>query len=109
VIQVTGIDWSLATVIVSAVPKLSGKEATLGILGEGEFFGEGGVAGQILRRQPATAMTDCELLQIDKRAMMPALHRERTLSEFYQTEMVKALEVARMTIKPRGIGLYLRI
>jgi CRP-like cAMP-binding protein len=61
VIQVTGIDWSLATVIVSAVPKLSGKEATLGILGEGEFFGEGGVAGQILRRQPATAMTDCEL------------------------------------------------
>jgi CRP-like cAMP-binding protein len=44
-----------------------GKEATLGILSEGEFFGEGGLAGQPLRMGSATAMTDCELLRIDKR------------------------------------------
>ena len=60
-----------------------GKEATLGILSEGEFFGEGGLAGQPLRMGSATAMTDCELLQIDKKAMMLALHREHTLSDLF--------------------------
>jgi CRP-like cAMP-binding protein len=60
-----------------------GKEATLGILGKGEFFGEGGLAGQPLRMGSATAMTDCELLQIDKGAMMLALHREHTFSDLF--------------------------
>ena len=60
-----------------------GKEATLGILSEGEFFGEGSLAGQPLRMGSATAMTDCELLQIDKRAMMLALHREHTFSDLF--------------------------
>jgi CRP/FNR family cyclic AMP-dependent transcriptional regulator len=61
----------------------SGKEATLGILNEGKFFGEGGLAGQPLRMGSATAMTDCELLQIDKKAMMLALHREHTFSDLF--------------------------
>ena len=61
----------------------TGKEATLGILGEGEFFGEGGLAGQPLRMGSATAMTDCQLLQIDKKAMMLALHREHTFSDLF--------------------------
>ena len=60
-----------------------GKEATLGILSEGEFFGEGGLAGQPLRMGSATAMTDCELLQIDRKAMMLALHREHTFSDLF--------------------------
>src|ERR1700724_257838 len=51
-----------------------GKEATLGILSQGDFFGEGGLAGQPLRMGSAIAMTDCELLQIDKKAMMLGLH-----------------------------------
>ena len=60
-----------------------GKEATLGILSDGEFFGEGGLAGQSLRMGSATAMTDCELLRIDKKAMMLALHREHTFSDLF--------------------------
>jgi len=60
-----------------------GKEATLGILSEGEFFGEGSLAGQPLRMGSAAAMTDCELLRIDKKAMMLALHREHTLSDMF--------------------------
>src|ERR1700722_8111520 len=60
-----------------------GKEATLGILNAGEFFGEGGLAGQSLRMGSATAMTDCQLLQIDKKAMMLALHQEHTLSDLF--------------------------
>jgi CRP/FNR family transcriptional regulator, cyclic AMP receptor protein len=60
-----------------------GKEATLGILSEGQFFGEGSLAGQSLRMGSATAMTDCELLRIDKKAMMLALHREHTFSDLF--------------------------
>jgi len=60
-----------------------GKEATLGILNEGEFFGEGGLAGQSLRMGSASAMTDCELLRIDKKAMTLALHREHTFSDLF--------------------------
>jgi CRP/FNR family cyclic AMP-dependent transcriptional regulator len=60
-----------------------GKEATLGILGAGEFFGEGGLAGQRLRMGSATALTDCDLLCIDKKAMMLALHREHTFSDLF--------------------------
>ncbi len=60
-----------------------GIEATLSILSEGEFFGDGGLAGQSLRLDSATAMTDCKLLQIDKKAMMLALQRDSTLSDLY--------------------------
>jgi CRP/FNR family transcriptional regulator, cyclic AMP receptor protein len=61
----------------------SGKEATLGILSEGDFCGEGGLAGQPLRMGSATAMIDCELLCIDKKAMMEALHREHGFSDMF--------------------------
>ena len=60
-----------------------GKEATLGILSERDFFGEGSLAGQSLRMGSATTMTDCELLRIDKKAMMLALHREHTFSDLF--------------------------
>jgi len=60
-----------------------GKEATLGILSEGEFFGEGSLAGQPLRMGSAIAVTDCELMRIDKKAMMLALHQQHTLSDVF--------------------------
>jgi CRP/FNR family cyclic AMP-dependent transcriptional regulator len=46
----------------------NGREATLGILNAGDFFGEGALAGQPLRMGSATALTDSELLRIDKKA-----------------------------------------
>ena len=61
----------------------TGKEATIGILGEGNFFGEGALAGQALRMGTATAMTDCAVLRIDKKAMMEALHRESAFSDLF--------------------------
>jgi CRP/FNR family cyclic AMP-dependent transcriptional regulator len=61
----------------------SGREATIGILNEGSFFGEGALAGQVLRIGSAAAMTDCELLQMEKKAMMGALHREHALSDVF--------------------------
>ncbi len=60
-----------------------GKEATIAILGEKNFFGEGSLAGQTLRMGSAAAMTDCQLLRIDKVAMMDALHREHAFSDMF--------------------------
>jgi CRP/FNR family cyclic AMP-dependent transcriptional regulator len=61
----------------------TGKEATIGILNPDDFFGEGGLAGQPLRMGSASAMTDCELMRIEKKEMMLALHREHTLSDMF--------------------------
>jgi CRP/FNR family cyclic AMP-dependent transcriptional regulator len=61
----------------------AGREATIGILNEGSFFGEGALAGQVLRMGSAAAMTDCELLRVDKQAMMTALHREHAFSDMF--------------------------
>ncbi|MGB6248398.1 MAG: Crp/Fnr family transcriptional regulator [Terriglobales bacterium] len=66
-----------------------GKEATIGILGDGEFFGEGSLAGQALRMGSATAMTDCAVLRIDKKAMMEALHREHEVSDMFVAYLLR--------------------
>ena len=72
-------DGKVSLSVVSTI----GKEATLGILSEGDFFGEGSLAGQRLRMGSASAMTDCEILRIDKKAMMLALHREHAFSDLF--------------------------
>src|SRR5208337_366071 len=61
----------------------SGKEATIGIVSERNFFGEGALAGQLVRMGSAAAMTDCELLRVDKKTMMGALHREHAFSDMF--------------------------
>ncbi len=65
------------------VVSTSGKEATIGILGEGDFFGEGSLAGQAVRMCSATAMTDLTVLLVEKKAMMETLHREHELSDMF--------------------------
>ena len=65
-----------------------GKIATLGIFSEGEFFGEGGLAGQSMRMASATAMSACKLLQIADNAMVIALRRERELSDLFIMQML---------------------
>jgi CRP/FNR family transcriptional regulator, cyclic AMP receptor protein len=67
----------------------SGKEATIGILGEGEFFGEGCLAGQALHVGAATAMTDCTVLRIEKKAMMKALHTEQAFSDVFVAHLLQ--------------------
>ena len=60
-----------------------GKEATIGILNRGDFFGEGCLTGQPLRLCSATAMTDCTVMRIDKKSMMEVLHREHSFSDMF--------------------------
>ena len=66
----------------------TGKEATIGIAGEGDFFGEGALAGQALRMGSATALTNCAALRIDKKAMVEALHREHELSDLFVAHLL---------------------
>ena len=61
----------------------TGKEATIGILKERDFFGEGCLNGQPLRMCSATAMTDCSVMRIDKKSMMEVLHREHAFSDMF--------------------------
>ena len=60
-----------------------GKEATIGILTEGAFFGEGCLTGQPLRMCSATAMTECTVMRIEKKSMMEVIHRERAFSDMF--------------------------
>jgi CRP/FNR family transcriptional regulator, cyclic AMP receptor protein len=71
-----------------SVVSKSGKEATIGIVNEGEFIGEGALAGQLLRMNSASAMVRCELLRVDRKVMMEALHRERSLSDMFVTYLL---------------------
>jgi CRP/FNR family transcriptional regulator, cyclic AMP receptor protein len=66
-----------------------GREAILGILGEGDFFGEGGLAGQPLRLSSATALTDCVLLHVERKAMIGAMNREPKLSAMFVKYLLK--------------------
>jgi CRP/FNR family transcriptional regulator, cyclic AMP receptor protein len=61
----------------------SGREATIGIVSERNFFGEGALAGQLLRMGSAVAMTDCDLLRVDKKVMIGVLHREHAFSDMF--------------------------
>jgi len=60
-----------------------GKEAIVAILGAGEFFGEGCLAGQPLRMATATAMIDCTLDKIDMLLMARILHEQHDISELF--------------------------
>lgn len=60
-----------------------GKEAVVGIIEPEQFFGEGCLAGQQLRRFMARAMESCEVTSIAKDAVMAALHHEPAFSELF--------------------------
>lgn len=59
-----------------------GKEATIALLGEGDFMGEACIASdQPLRVASAIAITNCLVSRIEKDAMLDALHREHAFSD----------------------------
>ena len=65
-----------------------GKEAIVAILGAGDFFGEGCLAGQPLRMATAVAMTDCTLDKIEKPLMVRMLHEHHDISELFVTHLL---------------------
>jgi len=66
----------------------TGKEAVVGVLGAGEFFGEGALAGQPLRLATATAMTASKVLVVPKQQMIRLLHQQHALSDRFIAHML---------------------
>jgi len=60
-----------------------GKQAVIAILGPGNFFGEGCLAGQPLRMSTATAMMDSAIVPLPKQTMIRALHQDPGFSETF--------------------------
>jgi CRP-like cAMP-binding protein len=61
----------------------NGKEAVLAIIGPDDFFGEGCLNGQTRRLATATAMTDCQIMRLERASMLRALHDEPAFSELF--------------------------
>jgi CRP/FNR family cyclic AMP-dependent transcriptional regulator len=60
-----------------------GKEAAIAILGPGAFFGEGCMAGQLLRMATATTMSECSIIRLEKAGVVRALHEDSAFSELF--------------------------
>ena len=65
-----------------------GKEAVVAILGPDEFCGEGCLTGQPLRLATAVAMTECEIMRLEKATMVRVLHEEPAFSEMFVSHLL---------------------
>ena len=65
-----------------------GKEAVVGILEPGQFFGEGCLNGHPLRIATTTAMEECVITSITKEAMIAALRSEPKFSELFMAYLL---------------------
>ena len=66
----------------------AGKEAVVALLGAGDFFGEGALAGQPVRMVTAAALTPSVVLVVDKARMLQLLHKQAALSDRFITHML---------------------
>ncbi len=60
-----------------------GKQAVIAILGNGDFFGEGCLAGQLVRMSSASALGECSLVRLEKAAAMAVIHNEPAFSKLF--------------------------
>jgi len=60
-----------------------GKQAVIAILGAGDFFGEGCLAGQLVRMSSATAICECSLVRLEKSAAIAVIHNQPAFSELF--------------------------
>ena len=65
-----------------------GKEAVVAILSDGDFFGEGCLAGQPLRMASATAMSDCSIVKLDKTVVLTLIHEEPSFAEIFVAHLL---------------------
>ena len=71
-----------------SVLSATGREAVVGMLGPGDFFGEGCLAGQTFRMGSATAISASSILHVDKARMVRLLHKQQTLFDRFITHML---------------------
>jgi CRP/FNR family cyclic AMP-dependent transcriptional regulator len=65
-----------------------GKEAVVVVLGPDEFCGEGCLTGQLRRAATAAAMTECEIMRLEKDAIVHVLHEEPAFSEMFISHLL---------------------
>jgi CRP/FNR family cyclic AMP-dependent transcriptional regulator len=65
-----------------------GKQAVIALLGPGDFFGEGCLAGQPIRMATATALLECSIVRLAKPKMIHALHRDGVFAELFTTYLL---------------------
>jgi CRP-like cAMP-binding protein len=65
-----------------------GKEAVVAILGPDEFCGEGCLTGQPLRLATAVAMTECEIMRLEKATMIRVIHEEPAFAEMFVSHLL---------------------
>jgi CRP-like cAMP-binding protein len=70
------------------VVSTQGKEAVVAILKEGDFFGEGCLAGQQLRMSTAVAISECSVLKLEKAAVVRLLHEEPSFAELFLAHLL---------------------
>ena len=66
----------------------NGREAVVAMLGPGDFFGEGCLAGQALRMGSASAITPTAVLMVRKEEMVRLLHTQHTMSDRFIRHML---------------------
>src|SRR6187401_1966140 len=66
----------------------TGKEAVVAMLGPGDFFGEGCLAGQPVRMGSATAITPSAVLRVEKAQMVKLLQRQHEMSDRFIAHML---------------------
>ncbi len=71
-----------------SVVSQQGKEAVVAVLGPDEFLGQGCLAGQNLRLATAAAMTDSEVMRLEKSAIIRVLHDEPAFSEMFLAHLL---------------------
>ena len=86
-----------------------GKEAVVAVLGPDEFCGEGCLTGQPLRLATAVAMTECEIMRLEKATMIRVIHEEPAFAEMFvahllaRTSRVEADLVDNCSIRARSV------
>ena len=65
-----------------------GKSAVVAVLGPGDFFGEGGLAGQPVRMATASAMTEVSVVRVERQAMIRLLHERSLFSERFMAHLL---------------------
>jgi CRP-like cAMP-binding protein len=65
-----------------------GKEAVVAILKDGDFFGEGCLAGQQVRMATAVAISECSVIKLEKAAVVRLLHEEPAFSELFMAHLL---------------------
>ena len=74
-----------------------GKEAVVAILRDGDFFGEGCLAGQELRMATAIALTDCSVMKREKGLVVGLLHEESAFSDLFAAHYSRETSKSRKT------------